>query len=341
MKAGSAVASGNLAPAALAEQAVRAALERAGLDRAARVLLFLTRDCARQAPAAARAAAGAAGTLDVAGCTAWGVIGNDGPAFEGPAAAALVLDAAPTAVSGGPRLYFSGHGTLSAAVAGGTARAGLVDEDAAVWSHGRCAGEAGVEIHLDGIATRIVHSTGLHPLGPPAAVEAAELLDLHRVGKQTALEHLRRQLPGELRADPPLHRIVALTDGNAPALPILAVGADGTLTLAEALHPGQRIAWALRSPLGAEQDMRDVLSAAVDAGKPPLFALFFSCLGRGPLFYGGEDRDLAVFREAFPGVPLAGAYGSGQIAPAGGDNRLFQNSVITLLCEPAHVQSFP
>ena len=236
MRAGSAVASGNLSPAGLAEQAVRAALERAGLKRAARVLLFLTRDCARQARAAVRAAAGAAGTLDVAGCSAWGVVGDDGPVFDGPAAAALVLDAAPTAGKGGPHLFFSGHGALPG---GSTANAGLVDEDAAVWEHSRCAREASVEVALNGIAGR------------------------------------------------------------------------------------------------------GVLAATVDREKPPVFALFFSCLGRGPLFYGGEDRDLAVFRETFPGIPVAGAYGSGQIAPGTGGNRLFRNSVVTLLCEPAHVQSLP
>jgi small ligand-binding sensory domain FIST len=285
-----------------------------------------------------RAAAGAAGTLDVAGCTAWGVLGDDGPVFDGPAAAALVLDGTPAAGSGGPRLVFSGHGTPPG---GGTADAGLVDEDATVWSHGRCTAEAAVEVALDGVAARIVRSAGLRPLAPPAAVDAAELLDLHRLSGQPALDHLRRHLPAELRADPPLHRIVAIIDGNAPALPILAAGADGTLTLAGALHPGQRVTWALRSPLGTEQDMRAALAAAVDPGKPPVFALFFSCLGRGPMFYGGEDRDLAVFREAFPGVPVAGAYGSGQIAPGSGGSRLFRNSVVTLLCEPAHVQPLP
>ena len=341
MRAGSAVAAGDLLPAGLAEQAVRAALERAGLERAARVLLFLTRDCARQAPAAVRAAAGAAGTLDVTGCTAWGVVADGGAVFEGPAAAALVLDSAPMVGTGGQRLFFSGHGTLPPAIASDGARAGLVDEDAVVWAHGRCAIERSIDVTLDGIAARIVRSSGLRALSPATAVEAAELLDLHRLGGQPALAHLRRHLPAALRADPPLHRIVAVTDNDAPALPILAAGVDGTLTLAEALHPGQRVTWALRSPLGAELDMRGVLAAAVDREKPPVFALFFSCLGRGPLFYGGEDRDLAVFREAFPGIPVAGAYGSGQIASGTGGCRLFRNSVVTLLCEPAHVQSLP
>ena len=108
-------------------------------------------------------------------------------------------------------------------------------------------------------------------------------------------------------------------------------------TLAEALEVGEQVHWAIRQPLSAEQDMREALRAAVNPEKIPDFALMFSCLGRGPLFYGNDDRDLLAFREQFPGVPLIGAYGSGQIAPVGRHNRLFQNTVVTLLFESTHV----
>ena len=154
----------------------------------------------------------------------------------------------------------------------------------------------------------------------------------------------RRALPAELRTDPPLHRVVLILASDDLAVPILSTNADGSLTLATALAVGEQVRWAIRQPLSAEQDMRQSLlvppqgSVAVDPEKAPDFALMFSCLGRGPLFYGNEDRDLLVFREHFPGVPLVGAYGSGQIAPVGNANRLFQNTVVTLLYESAHVQ---
>jgi len=140
-----------------------------------------------------------------------------------------------------------------------------------------------------------------------------------------------------LRGEPPLHQIVLARQPGTPAVPILAANADGSLTLAAALATGEQVRWAIRQPLSAEQDMRQSLLAAVNPEKRPDFALMFSCLGRGPLFYGNDDRDLRVFRAIFPGIPLLGAYGSGQIAPAGNGNRLFQNTVVTLLCESAHV----
>jgi small ligand-binding sensory domain FIST len=73
----------------------------------------------------------------------------------------------------------------------------------------------------------------------------------------------------------------------------------------------------------------------------------FSCIGRGPYFYGGEDRDLDILRERFPKLPILGTYGTGQIAPTTSTahyfNRQLQNAVVTALVskhvKKAHVQS--
>jgi len=63
----------------------------------------------------------------------------------------------------------------------------------------------------------------------------------------------------------------------------------------------------------------------------PSFGLFLSCIGRGPFFYAGEDRDWMLFRQRFPDLPFIGAYGTGQIFSADHRNRLLQNSVIAAL----------
>ena len=72
--------------------------------------------------------------------------------------------------------------------------------------------------------------------------------------------------------------------------------------------------------------------------QPPCGALMFSCIGRSPFFYGGEDRDLKVFTERFPDLPLIGVYGTGQIAPLGdrpgAGNGEFQNAVVIALITP-------
>jgi small ligand-binding sensory domain FIST len=338
MRVASSLASGPHPLPELAATAVRQALARAGLARADSVLLFLTRDFARHAPPALVAAARAAGSLEVSGCTAYGLLSEDGWLLDQSGAAALVIgEAVALGEPDSPLLSFSSHGTLPWGWQSGAPRAGLLDSDAAAWAHGRLAGDSCAETRLPGLRARIACSTGLRLLGEPLTVDAASGYDLQRCGGMLASASLQRHLPPELRENPPLHRIVVMVEAGMPGIPILGLNGDGSLNLAAALTPGTRMHWAIRQPLAAEQDMRQALSVAVDPEKVPDFAVMFSCLGRGPLFYGNDDRDLLAFRERFPGVPLIGAYGSGQIAPAAGENRLFQNTVVTLLYESAHV----
>lgn len=73
------------------------------------------------------------------------------------------------------------------------------------------------------------------------------------------------------------------------------------------------------------------LLALDGGGASPDLGVMFSCMGRGPYFYGGEDRDLAIVRNRYPGMPLIGAYGAGQIAPLYEGNALIQNSALLAL----------
>lgn len=346
MKAATSLVAGQRAEPALAEAAVQAALAEAGLSRADQVILFLTREFSRHARPAVLAAARAAGCLSVSGCTASGLLTERGWHLDQPAAAALVLatDAAsPEAAA--PVLSFSGHSRLPFDWQAGIARAGLLDAEAAVWAHGRVADDGCAECRLPGLTARIVRAGGLRRQGEPLVVDASLAFDLQRIGGRAAADSLLRALPAEWRARPPLHLIAALRDADGPGIAILSINADGSLSLAETVDPGETISWAIRQPLAAEEEIRqalqasgaDLATAAVDGKKRPNFAMLFSCIGRGPLFYGGEDRDLLAFRDIFPGTPLIGAYGSGQIAPLAGGNQLFQNTALTLLFESAHV----
>jgi small ligand-binding sensory domain FIST len=60
----------------------------------------------------------------------------------------------------------------------------------------------------------------------------------------------------------------------------------------------------------------------------PDFGLFFPCMGRGPYFYGGIDRDLELVKDRYPGMPLIGFYGNGEIGPLNQENELFQYAAI-------------
>ena len=112
MKVASSLVSGPHPTADLAAGAVRDALQAAGLERADSILLFLTRDYVRHAQPAIVAAARAAGTLQVTGCTAYGLLTEEGWLLDQSGAAALVIayatpDDADTRHE--PLLSFTGH----------------------------------------------------------------------------------------------------------------------------------------------------------------------------------------------------------------------------------------
>ncbi|HLO61567.1 MAG TPA: FIST C-terminal domain-containing protein [Azonexus sp.] len=338
MKAASRLVTGPRPVAELAYEAVRQAMASAGVARADQVLLFLSRDYARNPQPAVIAAARAAGCLSVCGSTASGLFTECGWQLDQPAAAAMVL-ASPGSTEGAdePRLSFSSHGRLPFDWQADARRAGFLDSDGVTWAHGRIAAGGCAELRIPGVRSRLAISTGLRLLGDPQTVDQCGGYELGRVGGHRAIDSLYRALPAELRQSPPLHQIALMRHPDEPGIAILSANGDGSLLLADSLENSETITWAIRQPLTAEQQTRSSLDCLAQTTPRPDFALMFSCIGRGPLFYGDDDRDLAVFREVFPDTPLLGAYGTGQIIPASGNNRLYHNAVLTLLFESSHV----
>ena len=187
-------------------------------------------------------------------------------------------------------------------------------------------------------------------LGSPALATAVDGYDLHTLGARPALEALQDALPDDLRqrSPLPLHQLVAviadgnpadaLTQGRARIVPLLAGNLDRSITLARRVTPGAHITWGLRQPNGAQREMSATMARLTAKAPHPEFGLMFSCIGRGPYFYGSDDLDLQAFRDAYPGLPLIGAYGSGQLVPtANGGARQLNNSVLAVVA--SHAQS--
>ena len=110
------------------------------------------------------------------------------------------------------------------------------------------------------------------------------------------------------------------------------VGIDpdrGWLAIGEQVEAGQRVLFVRRDPLSAETDMRNQLENLKNRlGKPPRAAFYFSCLGRGPVMFGSEGRELSLIEEVFGEMPLVGFFGNGEIS----HNRLYgYTGVLTLI----------
>lgn len=350
MTVASALRSGNEPCTGLAEAAVRDAMRSAGLHCASSVLLLLSPEFSRHADAAVRAAARSAGCTQVFGGIAAGLCTETGWILDRPCVAAMVFGgrlalSARVRAADAPLLCFAAT-SLPACQA---ARRGFglhyhgTGGEGAVWQQGRIVSTRIMEASLIGATPEFVHSPGLHPAGAAQQVDAVRGYDLLKLGGLPAIDSLLRLLPDDWsnRQPLPIHLITALierTDGSRCQASLISANADGSVTLSESLRPGDILGWTLRTPASTEQETRERLAAT--ANDRPAFALFLSCIGRGPYFYGSDDRDLAALCERFPGMPVIGAYGTGQIVPERDGSRQQQNSVIIALYrETPHVQS--
>ena len=358
------LSSGEEATPALAAAAVQQALRRAGRTCANSVLLFLTPDFARHAQAAVTAVSHAANCLQVAGACVPGVLTETDWLLDRPGAAALVLCGDLPAEVGGDDVATVSlahpEAVSPAWLAASPLRCGGVSTDAGtlragrVWNNAKVGVPGECSITLAASRTRIGISRGILPIGAIAAAvsEGYELLSLSGVPALAALRralpdiHLHGPLPihqvcaGVLDADDPGESAAAIAAGRYQLVPVIAVNAEsGSLTMAAQIADGRRVFWALRNPDTAQRDMDGVLAELASADAPPSFALMFSCMGRGPYFYGGDDSDLDLFRSRFPGVPLLGAYCAGEIAPLPSGNALIHNGVVLALYDRIDVQS--
>lgn len=336
----------------LAAHVVKEALARAGTDIAQGVLLFLTSDFVHHAHAAVVAASRAANCLHVTGCTAAGILSDEDWVLDRPAACAMVfgagfgLGAHPE--PGVPLLTLAAPSAAGAHwLAGGARRYGLLSTDntahsgGRIWCHGKMAAEGRCETVIAGAHAAVGVSRGVRGLTQPQPA-TSKGYDVLKLGAQPALNALLRELPLEMREMEklPFHLLSAgivsgepenaVAEGRYTLVPIVAADhEERSVTLTVQVPPDAHLFWTMRQALATEHDMLQLVDRlGGDLGHRPDFGLLFSCLGRGPYFFSGEDRDLAVVKERFPGLPLIGAYGGGQIAPLFDGNRVVHNSVV-------------
>jgi small ligand-binding sensory domain FIST len=339
---------------ALAREAVMQAMRKADLDIAHGVLLFLSSEFARNPLPSLRAAAAAASSLEVMGCSALGIFTEENWVVDAPAAAAMVfggkfglLPAARSGVSQPLLALAAPNGINITWLAKPGLRFGGVSGDAtgqgpfSVWQHGKGAPGGHCEAVIEGADSRIGASHGVRVLSEPRPATAVQGYDLIFLDGKPALETLQRAysaVEGEPAESLPMHRLMlgiaetaeaAMHGHYRLAALVCANELDRSVTLATRLEPGQLVFWLLREPEAAQQDLEKTVDALQQSNaSPPDFGLLFSCLGRGPYFYNGVDRDWEIMRKKLPDMPLIGFYGNGEIAPVSGVNELLQYSAV-------------
>lgn len=354
MKVATSIVIGNQATADLAARAVELAMKKADLTIANSVLLLLTSEFASAPQAAIRAAAKTANCIKIMGCSATGIFTEDDWVIDAPAAAAMVFGddvslQLPTNQNE-PVLTLSAPNAINSTwLNNGNIRYGGISGDAighgpfSVWQNAKGDVTGYVEAVFRGTKVATKASHGLQLLTQPQIIEQTKNYDLLILGGQKSLNSLQKAwaLHSKSNEPVPLHLIMAVYANSPDAIfrgdydqTNLISHDDGydSITLAHNLKPGAYLSWGLRSPLVAEADLTlatHQLMNELDGNAD--FGLLFSCLGRGPYFYGGVDRDLNVLTEQLPGVPLLGFYGNGEIASINGSNQLLPYSAVLSL----------
>jgi small ligand-binding sensory domain FIST len=342
---------------ALAADAVKKAMQQLEVTTANAVILFLTSEFASDPLPAIRAAAKESSCTQIIGCSAPGIFTEEDWVLDAPAVAAMVFcrninlqvvsDAtaeswilaltAPNAINSNwiqaPGLRFGGvsgdavgHGPFS------------------VWQNAKGIPEGHTQTQIRGVKIQVGVSHGLRILSPPQRIKAVQGHDVLSLDDQSALSTLEdayRQYSNQLGCSLPLHSMMAVTadtmaeiEAGHYELSTIVSGDDdaASVTLSKRPQADQYLSWGLREVEAAQADLKLTAENMVtDLDCEPDFAMLFSCLGRGPYFYDGIDRDLAILKQRFPKMPLIGFYGNGEIAPINGVNELLQYSAVLAL----------
>lgn len=361
MKVATSIALGLKASPALAAQAVSQAMHKAGISTANSVLLLLTSEFASDPQAAIKAAAKAANCTQVMGCSATGIFTEEDWVLDTPAAAAMVfgddisLQLAKFNHTQQPLLTLTAPNAINSTwLNNGNVRFGGVSGDAigqgpfSVWQNAKGDVSGYVDAFFTNVKVATKASHGLKLLTKPKKIQHVNGYDVTILDNKAPITALKKAWKTHNKTDDPipLHLIIATYANSANAINkgeynqthlISYDDHDGSITLAQQLNAGQFLSWGFREQTTAEADLTlashqllTELDLSAINGTPD-FGLLFSCLGRGPYFYGGIDRDLKVITQQFPDMPLLGFYGNGEIASIGGINQLLPYSAVLSL----------
>ncbi|MDA8230897.1 MAG: FIST C-terminal domain-containing protein [Magnetospirillum sp.] len=164
---------------------------------------------------------------------------------------------------------------------------------------------------------------GCTPIGPIHVVTQTRQGVLVELDGRPALDVLKAEA-GELiardldRAAGYIH--LALPAANEHDYQVRSlIGLDrrlGWLAVADHIEAGRRIMFVRRDANGAQADLRRMLAGIRESlgGRPPLAALYTSCVARGMHMFGAPGAETAAIRDALDGVPLIGFFANGEIA---------------------------
>jgi small ligand-binding sensory domain FIST len=185
------------------------------------------------------------------------------------------------------------------------------------------------------VKVRSVVSQGCRPIGQPFVVTKAEGNVIYELGGTPALARLQ-QVFGTLsereqimvRQGVHVGRVLSEYQDEFQRGDFLVrnvIGADpksGAIAIGDFVRPGQTVQFHVRDEQTADEDLRELLSAAQRGDTPTCGALLFTCNGRGTRLFSTSNHDAGCVQEVLGRIPVAGFFAQGEIGPVGGKNFL-------------------
>jgi small ligand-binding sensory domain FIST len=263
--------------------------------------------------------------------------------------AALLLFADPFSVSVVDLLDAVNETWPGTAIVGGIASGGAVPGKNRLYQGDETLRGGAVGVALAGpIEVHTVVSQGCRPVGRHLVITRAEGHVIYTIGGRPALAVLRDVIEGlderdQRLASRALHvgRVIDERREKFSRGDFLIrnpIGADpesGALAVADTFRAGQTIQLHVRDAEAAGEDLKTLLGPERGRGGAA-GALLFSCNGRGRRFFGVENHDVEILRDALGAVPVGGFFCGGEFGPIGGRNFVHgYTSSIAILREPA------
>jgi small ligand-binding sensory domain FIST len=209
------------------------------------------------------------------------------------------------------------------------------------------------EFFGDTVATRAVSGLMLHgsfthkigitqgcqPVGVPCIITKAANNIIFELDGQPAFEVLKNQVPLRILESgrdlmrllfiglPPDRSQTEISNGEYLVRNLMGIIPEtGIISVAANVKEGQIMTFAVRHPIMAREDLKQMLerlASSKEPDKPYKFGLYFNCCGRGSSLYGYQGIDTAYINYILGDVPIIGFFGNSELAPLKGTNYLF------------------
>ena len=206
-------------------------------------------------------------------------------------------------------------------------------------------GAVGVAVSGD-VQIQPVVSQGCRPIGEPMVITAAEGQIIKQLGGVPAFERLRETVESLSPDDQSLARQAlfigqvineyqeSFSQGDFLIRNLVGFEPQsGALAVGDAMRTGTTVQFHVRDAKSADQDLRQMLTAAIRQGQTA-GGLLFSCNGRGTRMWTEPNHDLRVAHELLNSAPLAGFFAAGELGPVGGRNFIHGHTASMALFRP-------